>query len=101
MQRLAQVKTHLESEIYKLSSEIRILTENQIQLNKEQNERITSASKTVINVRSDVNIEMEKMKSSMDVFEDKIEGTNLELIKSMDILNTMMELEYLSQILEF
>ena len=37
----------------------------------------------------------------MDVFEDKIEGTNLELIKSMDILNTMMELEYLSQILEF
>ena len=101
MQRLAQVKTHLESEIYKLSSEIRILTENQIQLNKEQNERITSASKTVINVRSDVNIEMEKMKSSMDVFEDKIEGTNLELIKSMDIMNTMMELEYLSQILEF
>ena len=44
---------------------------------------------------------MEIIKSTMDVFEDKIEGTNLELIKSMDILNSMMELEYLSQILEF
>ena len=70
-------------------------------MNKEQNERITSSAKTVINVRSDVNIEMEIIKSTMDVFEDKIEGTNLELIKSMDILNSMMELEYLSQILEF
>ena len=44
---------------------------------------------------------MEIIKSTMDVCEDKIEGTNLELIKSMDILNSMMELEYLSQILEF
>ena len=37
----------------------------------------------------------------MSIFGELIESTNLELIKSMDVLNSMMELEYLSQILEF
>jgi len=100
-ERLQGAKDHLENEIHKVNTDLIDKFMEQSEWNRGALEKIRLQAKSMLKIKSDLMSEQRRQTEVQATLATALRETKAEFAKVLEIVNSVLELEYLSQGLEF